>query len=62
MPRPQHLSCPNTAEGIRRINEMQENYDSDPQAYERREREENEQREREKDEVQHQQTQNQEPW
>lgn len=34
MSRPQHLSTPNTPEGIRRINEMQERYDQDPGAYE----------------------------
>jgi len=39
MSRPEHLSTPNTAEGIRRINEMQENYDRDPEEYERREKE-----------------------
>lgn len=40
--RPQHLNCINTPEGIRRINEMQENYDRDPVRYERREREQKE--------------------
>ena len=39
MSRPEHLSCVNTAEGIRRINENQEHYDKDPDEYERRERE-----------------------
>ena len=39
MSRPEHLSCVNTAEGIRRINENQELYDKDPDGYERRERE-----------------------
>ena len=38
MSRPNHLSCPNTAEGIRRINEAQENYDKDPEGYEEAER------------------------
>ena len=61
MSRPEHLNCPNTAEGIRRINERQELYDKNTQDYERREREEKERREQEMDEVQHQQTQNQEP-
>lgn len=46
MSRPKHLNCVNTAEGIRRINEMQEHYDKDPEAYERREREEREENER----------------
>lgn len=36
MSRPEHLHCPNTAEGIRRINEEQERYDRDPQQYEQR--------------------------
>jgi len=35
MSRPEHLSCPNTPEGIRRINENQTRYDEDPDAYER---------------------------
>ena len=61
MSRPEHLNCVNTAEGIRRINEAQENYDKDPSEYERREREEKERREQEMDELQHQQTQEQEP-
>ncbi len=39
MTRPQHLSCPNTPEGIRRINENQRHYDEDPEGYEIRERE-----------------------
>lgn len=34
MSRPNHLNTPNTAEGIRRINEMQSHYDEDPAAYE----------------------------
>ena len=42
MTRPEHLSCPNTAEGIRRINEMQEHYDNDPEEYERQEQQERE--------------------
>lgn len=47
MNRPGHLNTPNTAEGIRRINEMQERYDKDPERYERNERiaEENRQQE-----------------
>ena len=39
MSRPNHLSCVNTAEGIRRINQLQEQYDKDPEEYDRRERE-----------------------
>jgi hypothetical protein len=35
MSRPQHLSVPNTPEGIRRINEEQAYYDQDPERYER---------------------------
>ena len=50
MSRPKHLSCVNTASGIRRINEMQENYDRDPEAYERKERERKEDRIREEQE------------
>jgi hypothetical protein len=38
MARPEHLNVPNTPEGIRRINEMQEAYDKDPEEYERQER------------------------
>lgn len=38
MSRPEHLSVPNTAEGIRRINANQELYDKYPEDYERRER------------------------
>lgn len=44
MSRPKHLSCINTAEGIRRINEEQALYDRDPEAFERNEREYEEQR------------------
>lgn len=47
MSRPEHLNCVNTAEGIRRINEDQREYDKDPEVYERREREENEARQEE---------------
>jgi len=43
MSRPEHLSCVNTAEGIRRINEEQRHYDEDPDGYERREQEAQEQ-------------------
>ena len=43
MSRPEHLSCPNTAEGIMRINGEQELYDRDPEQYERQEMEEQEQ-------------------
>lgn len=50
MSRPEHLSTPNTAEGIRRINERQESYDRDPEGYERREREAEENRERDRQE------------
>ena len=35
--RPEHLNCPNTAEGIRRINEMQEAYDRNPARWEAQE-------------------------
>ena len=48
MSRPEHLGCVNTAEGIRRINEAQELYDKDPEAYEHREREEKEREEMER--------------
>ena len=43
MSRPKHLSCPNTAEGIMRINGEQELYDRDLEQYERQEMEEQEQ-------------------
>ena len=42
MSRPNHLNCINTPEGIRRINQMQSEYDKDPEKYERMEREERE--------------------
>jgi len=48
MSRPEHLSVPNTPEGIRRINEMQEHYDKDPEEYERREREQRREHEEER--------------
>lgn len=48
MTRPEHLSVPNTAEGIRRINERQAQYDKDPETYERRERQEEERRQEER--------------
>lgn len=35
MSRPEHLHVPNTAEGIRRINQEQAYYDADPDRYER---------------------------
>ncbi len=47
MSRPEHLNCVNTPEGIRRINELQREYDKDPEAYERKERERREEYERE---------------
>ncbi len=47
MSRPEHLNVPNTPEGIRRIIEMQERYDKNPDAYERRERQRREEREQE---------------
>lgn len=50
MGRPKHLSVPNTPEGIRRINQEQDLYDKDPEAYERREREDKERQEREQQE------------
>jgi hypothetical protein len=49
--RPEHLNCVNTAEGIRRINEMQACYDADPQAYEQREIQRREEHEREMQEM-----------
>jgi hypothetical protein len=52
MSRPQHLSCPNTAEGIRRINEEQAYYDQDPQGYERQQAEAFERRQEEEYEMQ----------
>lgn len=58
MSRPEHLHCVNTAEGIRRINKMQEQYDEDPERYEAEERAaaeaqyEQEQRERDEYEAQ----------
>lgn len=39
MSRPNYLPCPMTPEIIRSIRQEQELYDSDPAAYERRERE-----------------------
>ena len=51
MSRPEHLNTPNTAAGIRRINELQEHYDADPEGYERRERERKEEYEREQHEL-----------
>jgi hypothetical protein len=39
MARPEHLTCINTPEGIRRINEMQDAYDRDPERWEREEQE-----------------------
>lgn len=45
MSRPNYLPCPMTSEIIRHIRQEQELYDSDPAAYERREREREEQRE-----------------
>lgn len=47
MSRPKHLNTPNTPEGIRRINELQREYDKDPEAYERKEREREEERQME---------------
>lgn len=43
MGRPEYLHCPMTPEIIHRINENQEWYDRDPQAYEEQERYEREQ-------------------
>ena len=51
MSRPEHLRCINTPEGIRRINELQELYDRDPQKYERLERERREEQQREEYEI-----------
>ena len=47
MSRPEHLNVPNTSEGIRRINEAQENYDKNPEQAERQQREESERLQRE---------------
>lgn len=47
MSRPEHLNCINTPEGIRRINELQAEYDRGPEAYERQERDRKERREEE---------------
>ena len=49
MSRPEHLNVPNTPEGIRRINEMQEAYDRDPERWERREKEARDQQEQEQE-------------
>jgi len=49
MSRPEHLSVPNTPAGIRRINEMQEIYDKDPEAYEANERADEERMAQEED-------------
>lgn len=54
MSRPRHLSCVNTAEGIRRINEEQRYYDEDPERYERQERERQEAYMMEQEEMRHQ--------
>ena len=37
MNRPEHLNCVNSSDGIRRINAEQEEYDKNPEEYERRE-------------------------
>ena len=47
MSRPRHLSVPNTAEGIRAINEMQRAYDRDPAGYEAEQQRQREQYEME---------------
>ena len=44
MSRPNYLPCPMTPEVIRGIRQEQELYDSDPAAYERRERERQQER------------------
>ena len=49
MSRPEHLNCINTPEGIRRINELQAEYDKDPEVYERREKVRKERREEEQE-------------
>lgn len=51
MSRPEHLGVPNTAEGIRCINEAQDRYDRDPEAYERQERDAEEVRQQEQEEM-----------
>jgi len=48
MSRPEHLTCPNTAEGISRINQEQEAYDRNPDAYESEQKAEQERYEMEK--------------
>ena len=62
MARPEHLNCINTAEGIRRINEMQEVYDKDPERWERREQEAREQRQMEQEEMRMQEACEYERW
>jgi hypothetical protein len=51
MSRPEHLNCINTSEGIRRINEMQTEYDKDPKRWERQEKERREEIQREQFEI-----------
>ena len=47
MSRPEFLHCPMTSGVIRGIRERQQEYDKDPQAWERREKERHEERQRE---------------
>ena len=54
MSRPEHLSVPNTPEGIRRINERQEHYDKDPEGYERKKQEEKERIQQEESDAEYQ--------
>ena len=62
MARPEHLHCPNTAEGIRRINEMQDAYDRNPERWERQEQEAREQHQMEQQEMRMQEKQEYERW
>jgi hypothetical protein len=49
MPRPKYLDCVMTVGVIRGIRERQEEYDKDPEAYERKERQREEEREQERE-------------
>lgn len=62
MARPEHLQCPNTAEGIRRINEMQEEYDRDPEQWERQKQEARERYQMEQEEMRMQEAREYERW
>lgn len=62
MARPEHLHCPNTAEGIRRINETQEAYDRDPERWERQEQEAFERHQMEQEEMRRQEALEYDQW